>query len=176
MRILPAILLSAAFLCTRAKAQSHLVIPTGPYPGAYAYPGIPPPATADSSSLNSKWQLRPFGGLSLGYVFFHGGGSPYVSAPVGLALYRPLSRNFTAFTAVSVAPTVFSMNSLYTYPGLRQTGNTFSGPYGLNVGSRVELGLMYTNDAKTFSISGSVGVERDSYPVYVPARTDNRKQ
>jgi len=32
--------------------------------------------------------------------------------------------------------------------------------------SRAELGLMYINNDKTFSISGSIGIEKNSYPLY----------
>jgi hypothetical protein len=32
--------------------------------------------------------------------------------------------------------------------------------------SSASLGLMYINDARTFSISGSISIERDNYPVY----------
>jgi hypothetical protein len=57
------------------------------------------------------------------------------------------------------------MNRLYTDPATNYPGNNFSRPdFGLN--ARVEGGLIYTNDAKTFSISGSVGIEKGSYPVY----------
>ena len=36
----------------------------------------------------------------------------------------------------------------------------------LCVSSRADIGLMYVNDAKTFSISGSIGIERDNYPAF----------
>ncbi|MEJ7680097.1 MAG: hypothetical protein WKG06_20000 [Segetibacter sp.] len=41
----------------------------------------------------------------------------------------------------------------------------------LGIYSRAELGLQYINDERTFSISGSVGVERSSFPMpsYIPS-------
>jgi len=42
-------------------------------------------------------------------------------------------------------------------------------PYSFGINSRVDIGLMYINDARTFSISGSIGVERAAYPVYYPS-------
>jgi len=47
---------------------------------------------------------------------------------------------------------------------------------GLGVYSRAELGLMYVNDAKTFSVSGSIGVQRSSYPVYPYPQANRTKQ
>jgi hypothetical protein len=97
--------------------------------------------------------------------------------PVSLQLSRPLNKNLYAFAGVSAAPVFFSFNHLYmqqpvlnpSYHNLPM-GNAF----GLN--SRVEAGLMYINDAKTFSISGSIGVDRTSYPVYPTNRTTTKKQ
>ena len=161
MRILLAIIISATLVS--AKAQSHL--PILPYP------------LHDTGKLNYKWQLKPFASLSAGYIFLNGGIS-YLSAPVGLMAFRPLNKNVTAFAALSAAPTVFSINRLYTYPALTPSypGSNFSNHYGLGLNARVEGGLIYTNDAKTFSISGSVGIGRDSYPVYPVNRTNIRKQ
>ena len=93
-------------------------------------------------------------------------------------VFRPLNKNVSAFAGLSAAPTVFSVSRLYTYPALTpySQGNTFSNRYGLGLNARVEGGLIYTNDAKTFSISGSIGVERGSYPVYPVNGTNVRKQ
>jgi hypothetical protein len=105
-------------------------------------------------------------------MFLGGGGVSYVSAPVGLVLYRPLNNNFTAFAAATIAPTAFHFSSLYSNtPGYPATNLT-----GLGVNAGVSGGLIYTNDAKTFSISGSISVERGSYPVYTAPRTTARKQ
>jgi hypothetical protein len=90
-----------------------------------------------------------------------------------VALFHPLTNNISAFAGVSAAPVAFSMNRLYTDPAA--TGN-FSRPYGLGLNAGVQAGLIYTNDAKTFSISGSVELQRGSYPVYQPARTNTKKQ
>jgi hypothetical protein len=42
--------------------------------------------------------------------------------------------------------------------------------------SRADIGLMYVNDAKTFSISGSIGIERSTYPLlpYYPVNTTSQ--
>jgi hypothetical protein len=42
----------------------------------------------------------------------------------------------------------------------------FSNNPQFNMASRAELGLMYVNDQRTFSISGSFGVQRNTYSGY----------
>jgi len=159
MRVLLVILVSMAVLST--KAQSHLPVSNLGY-GYTPLSSFVPAPLSDSSHLNRKWQVRPYASVSAGYIFLNGGIS-YLSAPVGLMVFRPLTSNISAFAGVSAVPTVFSFSGLNTnssYPG-----NSFSRSYNLGLNARVEGGLMYTNDAKTFSISGSVGIERGSYPV-----------
>jgi hypothetical protein len=172
MRILLTILVLIIFLSTRA--QSHLPINTLGF-GYTQWQPFTPFTSLESGKQNRKWQLKPYASLSAGYIFLNGGIS-YLSAPVGLALVHPLNGNFSAFGAVSASPVIFSVNRLYTDPTIHSSypGNSFSRP-NLGLNGWIEGGLMYTNDAKTFSISGSVGVERDSYPVYLPNRANTKK-
>jgi len=126
---------------------------------------------------NAKWQLRPTAGLSAGYIFFNHGGASYVSAPLSLTLYHPFSPNVNAFGGIVAAPTVFSTGSLYAPSPFNQpfSGSDFTRGLGINAG--IQGGLMYTNDAHTFSISGSVILERGSYPAYSsPRQTGNTKR
>jgi hypothetical protein len=155
------------------KAQTHPPIGALGY-GYTQWSPLTPLSLTGSGNPNQKWQLRPYASVSAGYVFLNGGIS-YLSVPAGLALIHPLNNNISAFGAVSATPVIFSMNRLYTDPAANYPGNNFSRPdFGLN--ARVEGGLMYTNDAKTFSISGSIGIERGSYPVYPYNRTNPKKQ
>ena len=170
MRILLVILVSMALLS--AKAQSHLPVSNLGY-GYTPLSSFMPSPLSDSGHLKGKWQVRPYASVSAGTIFLNGGIS-YLSAPVGLMVFHPLTSNISAFAGVSAVPTVFSINRLYTnsaYPG-----NNFSRPNGLGLNGRVEGGLIYTNDAKTFSISGSVGIERGSYPVYPSNRAAGKRQ
>src|SRR3984957_7979992 len=131
------------------------------------------PKAQTHAPLGSRWGFtpwQPYASVSAGYLFL-GAGISLLPAPVGLVAYRALSHNFTGFAGVTVAPTVFNMSRLYTdqlvnpaYPGNRFTG------VGVNAG--IQGGIIYTNDAKTFSISGSISVERGSYPVYVAPRNN----
>jgi hypothetical protein len=166
MRILLAILASITVLSSKAQ----LYLP----PSQLNYP-LP---------SGQKWQFSHYASLSAGYTFYGGshalfpGGASYFSAPVGLQLSRELNKNLYAFTGISAAPTFFNFNRLYTQPinNSSYPGSYLSRPYGVGLNSRVEMGLMYVNDAKTFSISGSVGVERGTYPVYAPNRANTKKQ
>jgi hypothetical protein len=177
MRILFTLLASIAFLVPRAQTlPAHLPVPVSPMTaGGWGFtpwqPFIPYGLMLDGSAGQRwhGWQLRPYGSLSAGYIFW-GGGISYVSAPVGVIAYRPLSTNFTAFGAAAVAPTVFDFNR---FAGQPMPGNNLT---GLGVNASVTGGLIYTNEAKTFSISGSISVERGSSPVYFQNRTNNTKQ
>ena len=174
MRILMAMLASMIALGATAQThpviaplQSHLAIPTYSYAPFQTVGGMPSfyfsPVFVPFDQSTRRWQIVPYASVSAGYIFLNGGIS-YLSAPLGVALVRPLNNNVAAYTNLSVAPTVFSMSSLYAAPGQSPYPGT---GYGLT--TQLQGGLIYTNDARTFSISGSVSVERSSYPVYRPA-------
>jgi hypothetical protein len=97
-------------------------------------------------------------------------------APVGLQVNHPLNNNLIAFAGISTAPTFFSFNHSFTDPALSKyyPGSYLPNTYSFGINSRVEMGLMYINDAKTFSISGSIGVEQSSYPVYPVSRMNTK--
>jgi len=120
------------------------------------------------ASRPNRWQLRPFASISAGYLFYNGGSASYLSAPIGLALIRPLNPNWTVFGAATVSPVAVQGNHLWTSPinDPNYHGSPFSSGYNLGINTGIQGGLMYTNQDKTFSISGSVHVERSSYPVY----------
>jgi hypothetical protein len=162
MRKLLAILFSLSLFS--ARAQYHLPIPGWGY-GVGAWQSLPMPGTR---LTNEKWQLIPSAGLSAGYVYANHSGVSYLTAPLSLTLYHPLTPNVTAFGGVYAAPTVFSGNLYAPSPYNQFSGADFTRGLGINAG--IMGGLMYTNDAHTFSISGSVHVERGSYPVYSPTR------
>ena len=111
-----------------------------------------------------KWFFSKYSGLSTSVSFFKGGNASIFSAPMGLQLNRRLNNNWYAFANVSVAPSYISINPSYL-SGLNKnfTNNSFQqNNFGLYPAASV--GLMYINDAKTFSISGSISAERGVYP------------
>jgi hypothetical protein len=172
MRILLSILILTTFLST--KAQSYL-------PGHSLALGYSPwqpfvPSVAlGNSDLSKKWEVRPYASLQAGYAFFQGGVS-YLSVPAGVALFHPLSKNISAFAGVSATPVAFSMSRLYTDPAANGSYPGNYSRYGLGLNAGVQAGLIYTNDAKTFSISGSVELQKSNYPVYQPTRTNTKNQ
>lgn len=115
-----------------------------------------------------KWFITRYSGLSTGVGFFNGGNANFVSIPLGLQLNRRLNNNLYAFAGVSAAPSYISINhSFRSFADHKVNPNNSvfkSGTFG--VYSRAELGLMYINDDRTFSISGSIGVQRSTYPVF----------
>ena len=134
----------------------------------------------DTSNPNQKWFFTKYAAISAGYIFYNGGGGSVLSAPVGLQVTRELNNNLYAFAGVSVAPTFFSYNSSYYNPHVNKfyPGGYLPNTYSFGMNSRVEMGLMYVNDARTFSISGSIGIERSTnpyYPAYPPNGTNTRK-
>lgn len=137
---------------------------------------------ADTNHLRKKWFVTKYAGISAGFVGFNGGNGTFLSAPVGLQINRQLTNNLYAFAGVSVAPSFLNYNSAFYQPGVNKN-------YGLmnanNFGtwSAAQMGLMYINNERTFSISGSIGVSRRNYqgypPFYTPANApvlSNNKQ
>jgi hypothetical protein len=128
----------------------------------------PSNSLGDSNTVQKKWSLYKYGGVSASYAFFNGGGASIFSVPVGLQLNRRINNNLYAFAGVSVAPAYVNFNRSFIQsdvnkmnPGInRYSTNSFT------MYSKFEAGLMYVNDDRTFSISGSIGVYRSNFPGY----------
>jgi hypothetical protein len=123
---------------------------------------------SDSSLLNKKWHLDKYLGVSSMFTVFNGRSATVISAPVGLQLNRRLTNNFYAFAGASIAPAYFSMNNVF--PAANTSKNFMGIQNGrmnsFGIFSRAEAGLMYVNDERTFSISGSIGVSNYNYPAF----------
>jgi len=130
------------------------------------------------SASNKKWSLNKFGGISTSFSFFRGGNATVVSAPIGLQLTRKLNNNLYAFAAVSVAPAYVNFNRSFLSSNANKgfQNNSFLKSNSFDMYSRAEMGLMYINDNKTFSISGSISIERSSYPMFPVNQINNTKQ
>jgi len=125
----------------------------------------------NDSAFKKKWFVSSYSGISTGFSFFKGGNATIFSAPLGLQLNRRLNNNLFAFAGISAAPSYVNFNSSFlnsNFNKLNSTGSFRSSSLGIY--SRAELGLQYINDDKTFSISGSIGVERSNFsmPAYGP--------
>jgi hypothetical protein len=147
---------------TQTKAQRFL-------PGSFidnAYRGsVTNNILQNDSTPNKKWFFSKYSGISTSFTFFKGGSATVVSAPIGLQLNRRLNNNLYAFAGVSVAPAYVNFNQAFMtsdFNKISQNHSLFKSS-SLGMYSRAELGLQYINDDKTFSISGSIGVERNNY-------------
>lgn len=139
-------------------------------PGFYGTPGfshtagfLPALPMQDSFSAK-KWSVSKFTAIATGISFYNGSRATFLEAPMGLQLNRRLNNNLYAYANIAVVPSVTRLN-----PGLLYTG--MNKPFGLHssatnsfqVNPSASVGLMYVNDAKTFSISGGFSVERINY-------------
>ncbi len=131
-------------------------------------------AVADSVKLNNfvpekKWVFSRSIGLSSGTLFFNGGNATYLAAPIGVQLNRRLSNNWYAFAGLSISPVYVNFNNSFLKGQSNkffQANNGFAAN-SFNVNPRATMGLMYVNDQKTFSISGSINIDRSNYS-YAP--------
>ena len=126
---------------------------------------------ADSSYIHRmqsrKWSVTPYSVIGVGISYFNGRSATIVSAPIGLQLNRRLNNNLYAFTGVSLAPTYVSLNRPFALPGNKfYSGNDFKSGY-FGAYPSVNMGWMYVNDAKTFSVSGSVSIQKSNDPVFM---------
>ena len=119
------------------------------------------------SALDKKWFMSKYIGISTSFGFFNGGNAAVLAVPVGIQLNRRLNNNWYAFAGVSAAPAYINFNHSFLSANANKSwqNNNFLKSNRFDMYSRAELGLMYINDQKTFSISGSIGIERSSYPL-----------
>ncbi len=119
----------------------------------------------NDSIPNKKWFVTKYVGVSTSFSFFKGGNATVVAAPLSLQLNRTLNNNLFAFANVSVAPEFVSFNNNnFLNSNIKGIQNTGYHANGVGAYSSASIGLMYVNDARTFSISGSISVERSNYP------------
>ena len=136
----------------------------------------------DSNVYNSgprkKWFISSYSGFATGYNFFQRGGTSFMAAPLGLQLNRSLSNNVYAFVGVTAAPTYLNFNHAFLTAGANKL-NPYNGFYqtaSFSMYSAASLGLMYINNEKTFSVSGSISVERSNYPLFYNNQLNTTRQ
>lgn len=146
----------------KAKTQSYL-----PFYGGHNY--------LQARQFNSnftgfdsgkKWFVTRYSGITTGMSFFNGGNASFIAAPMGLQLNRRINNNFFAFAGVAAVPNYLYFNRAFTGNHMANANPHQLGNLGLS--SRAEVGFMYVNDERTFSISGSLGVERNNYQYGIP--------
>ena len=116
--------------------------------------------------MNRKWFFTSYSGVGVNFIAFNGGSATVVDVPMRLQINRRLNDNFYAFAGVTAAPAYINFNRAFLSPGANKLNpvNGFNSN-SLGLYSRADLGLRYINDARTFSISGSIGVERSNNPI-----------
>jgi hypothetical protein len=164
-------------LMVSTAATSQTLLPSSAFYDAGRY-SLPSSHLPHDSTLAKPWSLTPYGGFSTSFLRYNGGSATVFSAPMGLQLNRRLTNNLYAFAGVSVAPAYVNFNHSFLSPNASKFMPTYGAfnPHGMNLYSRAELGLMYVNDEKTFSISGSIGIERSSYPMYPAYPMNGQRQ
>ena len=116
--------------------------------------------------LNKKWSFSKYIGASTSFGFFNGGNASVFSVPVGLQLNRQLNNNLYAFAGLSAAPAYINFNGSFLNNNVKVIQQSLSRYNQFATFTRAELGLMYVNEQKTFSVSGSFGVQQGVHPFY----------
>lgn len=124
----------------------------------------------DSNNIQKKWFVTKYAGVSTGFVAFKGGSGSFLSVPLTLQINRQLTNNLYAFGSVSVAPYIFRYNSMPYQPAISKN-NSLMQTNNFSAYSDAKIGVMYINNERTFSISGSIGVSRGGYNNYSPFYT-----
>jgi hypothetical protein len=130
-----------------------------------------------NDSTQKKWFVTKYSALSASYSFFKGGGASIVAAPVGLQLNRRLNANLYAFVNATFAPAYVTFNRSFMAGNFSKgvINKPFFGSGSLQMYSSASMGLLYINKEKNFSLSGSISVERSSYPLLPYYRTHDTK-
>ena len=174
MRIILLILAFTSFISV--QAQTHLPFGGMNYEqqGAFNHYHL----LNDSNRLQKKWSVSGYAGMAAGVGFFNAGNAAFLPAQIGLQLNRRLNNNLYAFAGVFTAPVFFNFNRSFSNADLHK--NYMTAPRfntnGFGIYQGIQAGLMYVNDEKTFSISGSVGISNSSYPFYPSTRANTQKK
>ena len=157
------LLIATMFFFTTVNSQSFS--PLG-YPALGPGIGFSHNISKNDSTGKQKWFLSTNKSLYSGISFSRGSNAAIVAAPMSVQLNRRLNNNLYAFANVGITPAYVSLNSSSINGGFGKpfSANPFNSS-SLGINPSVSLGLMYINDARTFSISGSISAERSSYPL-----------
>ncbi len=116
-----------------------------------------------------KWSINSYKAVSTGFTAFKGGHATFFSVPIGLQVTRQINNNVFAFGRVSVAPAYINFNrSFFNTDFSKGASNNFFRTNRAAIYSRAELGIGFTNDERTFQVSGSIGISRDNNSYYQP--------
>lgn len=172
MRATGLILLLLSFFSLKAQTQ----IPFGN--GGYSQQGAFAPVNFQNDSINLKknWSVTVSGGIAAGFGFYRAGNAAFMLPQIGLQLNRRLNNNLYAFAGVAVTPVYFNFNQSFNNadPYRKYMTSSAFGANGYGIYPGIQAGLMYVNDQKTFSISGSIGISK--YQAYPSNSINTQKQ
>jgi len=158
------LLVAFLFIITAVNAQTFL--PGSFYDNSFRS-GFRSNGGFNDSSFNKKWWVSRYSSISTSFVGWKGGYATVVSAPIGLQLNRSLTNNVSAFAGVSVAPAYINFRQRFMKADVNKLNQ--NNPF------YKASNLSYTNDERTFQISGSIGVERNSFPMPVYSPVHNNR-
>jgi hypothetical protein len=165
----------ALITCLSSGAQTYM-------PGTYnnmkaaTWTQLPDYKQTGENGLSSqKWFFSKYVAVSAGSAFYPGGSATFIMAPVGLQLNRQLSPNLYAYTGLYAAPTFASFRNSFMTPLNKPYPGNLQNQYSFGINPGIQMEMMYVNDAGTFSISGGISVQRNSYLYYPPATNNTRK-
>ena len=165
------VLLACIFFSATLNAQTFL-------PGSFVHNPYQSGSNFynNDSSSQKKWFLTRYSALSTSYAIFKGGHATIVAAPIGLQLNRRLNNNLYAFANAAVVPAYVNFNRSFITADFNKgfANNNFFKSSSLGMYTSASLGLQYVNDQKTFSVSGSISVQRSNYPLPPYYRTERQ--
>lgn len=120
-------------------------------------------------AINKSWFVSGYHTITAGYSFFNGGSANFVAAPIGLQLSHRITNNLYGFAGINVTPMYANFNTAFINSDANKINgfNSVNRPGIFSMYPTATMGLMYINNDKTFSVSGSISVERGGYPLYL---------
>ncbi len=119
---------------------------------------------AASHVANPKWSFHTFNGLGFAPGAWRGSYTNAFSASMGMQVNRHINKNLFAFAGVNASPVYTSLRETFlrTDLGKASFNHGFMRSNNFSLYQQVQLGFGYVNDARTFQISGSIGVQKNT--------------
>ncbi|WP_207492289.1 hypothetical protein [Aridibaculum aurantiacum] len=116
----------------------------------------------NDSTVQKKWFVSSYSAVTASFIGFRGGSASIVSAPLGMQINRVLDKNFSAFAGVAIVPSMITFNHGFSSDATKGFSNSFMSmnPTRLAVNPAAYAGLSFTNDERTFQISGGISVQQ----------------
>ncbi|MEO6819387.1 MAG: hypothetical protein ABI266_01225 [Ginsengibacter sp.] len=117
----------------------------------------------NDSVSTPKWFFNSYRAISTSISFFKGGNATIFSAPMGIQLIRRINNNWYGVADVRIAPSFINIKPSYTNGFNKNFIQNSTSLSNFDIYPAASLGVMYVNDARSFSITGSITAERNVY-------------